>query len=327
MGTPPDKRDAVAVGHRRLRHDVPVADRQARLNRLGQGQWGVFTVAHLAQVGLSEPAVRRWTAVGRLHRLYRGVYALAPLDTLTPQARDLAAVWACGDGAALCALSAALRWGLLRYGPPQPQVLVHATGRRRIEGIDLRVTTDLPPSDITTRERIPITTVERTVLDLAASDLSDRAVESAAAQAERDGRLLRPAQMRVAARARHRTGAVRLRAILHIGPRLWRSDEEAAAAVALVSAGLPEPVIAHVVQTDVGPLEVDLSFPDHRLVLEVDGRQHALSLQRWRDLDRDAALARAGWTTVRVAAAHVREQPDAVVRTVAAALRRSGWPG
>ncbi|MCW2998102.1 MAG: hypothetical protein JWN65_1651 [Solirubrobacterales bacterium] len=327
MGTPDDRRNAEAVGHRRSPHDVPVADRQARLNRVAQRQWGVLTVAHLTQAGLSEPAVRRWTAAGRLHRLHRGVYALAPPDTLTPQARDLAAVWACGDRGALCALSAALRWGLLRHGPPQPQVLVRATGRRRIDGIDLRVTVDLPPSDVTTREGIPITTVERTVLDLAASALSNRAVESAAAQAERDGWFRRPAQLRVAARARHRKGAARLRTILHVGPRLWRSEEEAAAAVALVSAGLPEPVIAHVVPTDIGGLEVDLSFPDHRLILEVDGRQHELPLQGWRDVDRDAALARAGWATVRVAAAQVREQPDAVVRTVAAALRRAGWQG
>jgi hypothetical protein len=221
--------------------------------------------------------------------------------------------------------SPAVRWGMLRHPPPEPQVLIRSSGRRNPPGIDVRVTRHLPSTDSTIRERIPITTVERTVLDLAAdSTVSDRALESAAAQAERDGRLRRPAQLRTAARAAHRTGSPRLRAVLRIGPRLWRSDEEALAAAAIVAAGLPEPVIAHEVRTDIGRLEVDLSFPDHRLILEVDGAQHLLVLNGGRDVDRDAALQRAGWRILRVSAADVRERPGYVVALVRAALRVRG---
>jgi hypothetical protein len=210
---------------------------------------------------------------------------------------------------------------MLRYAPSVPQILVRSGGRRAVQGIDLRVTRELPDEDRTVRDGIPVTTVERTLIDLAGErSVSDRALESAAAQAERDGWFRRPAQLRTATRARHRTGSPRLRSVLRIGPRLWRSDEEAQAAAAIVEAGLPEPVIAHVVHTDIGPLEVDLSFPDHMLILEVDGGQHLLTLNAARDGDRDAALTRAGWRTLRVTATDVRERPAHVVARVRAAL-------
>jgi very-short-patch-repair endonuclease len=286
----------------------------------------VLRTDQLTDLGLTHSRVRRWTAAGHLHRPHRGVYTLTPLSTLAPQGRELAAVWACGEAAVLGSVSAAVRWGMLRFAPPEVHVLMRSTGRRSPPGVRLHVTNDLPPGDVTVREQIPVTTVERTVLDLAAeASVSDRALESAAAQAERDGRLRRPAQLRTAARAHHRAGAARLRTILRDGPRVWRSDEEAAAAVALVEAGLPEPVIAHEAQTDIGRLEVDLSFPAYRLILEVDGGQHALTLNAARDVARDAALARAGWHTLRVAAATVRERPQEVVRIVAAALGARGY--
>jgi very-short-patch-repair endonuclease len=288
--------------------------------------WGVLRRTDLRAAGVGSNTIDRWCASGRLHHLYRGVYSLLPKDALAPEGRDLAAVWACGDDAVLASLSAAVRWGLLRFGPPRPQVLVQSTGRKAIDGINLRVTKDLPDDDRTVKDAIPITTVERTILDLAAAtaQVSDRALESAAAQAERDGWLRRPAQLRTAARARHRTGSARLRTVLRVGPRLWRSDEEAMAAAAIVEAGLPEPVIAHRVRSDIGVLEVDLSFPDHRLILEVDGGQHALTLNAARDVDRDAALDRLGWLTVRVSAAAVRADPTAAVRVVRPALEGRG---
>ncbi len=284
-------------------------------------QWGVLTWDDLLGLGVPRSRISRWTQAGRLHHPYRGVYTIAPLTVLTPQGRELAAVRGCGDGALLCGASAALRWGLLRFAPPQLHVLVVATGRRSPPGVVLHVARDLPPEDVTLRERIPITTVERTVLDLASDfAVSDRALESAAAQAERDGWFRRPAQLRTAARARNRAGAPRLRAVLRVGPRLWRSDEEAKAAAAIVEAGLPEPVIAHRIRTPTGTLEVDLSFPPQRLILEVDGAQHALTLNAARDVDRDAALERLGWTTLRVTARDVRVRPDAVVARVRVAL-------
>lgn len=308
MSAPRRKRNVVRHAQRVQRHsDEAELTVAARIAARAERQRGVLTRADLLAEGLGRAAIDRWCAAGRLYRLHRGVYAVAPAKVLTQAGRDLAATWAVGEDAHLFALSAGVRWGMLRFGPAEPQVLVRSTGRKPIEGIDLHVTGDLPDGDRTVRDGIRITTPERTILDLAARpDLSTRALESAAAQAERDGWFRRPAQLRTAARAHDRTGSQRLRAVLRIGPRLWRSEEEAIAAAALVAAGLPEPVIAHVVVTDVGKLEVDLCLPDHRVIIEVDGGQHLLTLNTARDDARDAALARLGWSTVRVTAAVVR---------------------
>ncbi|MCW3017232.1 MAG: hypothetical protein JWO02_4324 [Solirubrobacterales bacterium] len=329
--TPRDgKSDAATFGERTALHPIAAADRQRLVAALAAEQWGVLRRSDLGAAGLTDAAIHRWLEAHRIHRLHRAVYALVPAATLAPQGRELAAVWAAGDEALLFCVSAAVRWGLLRVPPRRPQVLIQASGRHAVASIDLHVTATLPDADRTTRERIPITTVERTMLDLAAAlhTVSDRAVESAAAQAERDGWFRRPAQLRTAARARDRPGSARLRRILDVGPRLWRSAEEVMAAVALVEAGLPEPVIAHRVTTDIGRIEVDLSFPDYRLVLEVDGEQHRLTLNRRRDADRDAALVRLGWATERVTAAAVRADPNVAVRAVRPALVDRGWtPG
>lgn len=323
------KEDAAPFGERTQLHPIGAADRQRLVASLAAEQWGVLRRSDLHAAGLTDAAIDRWHKAHRIHRLHRGVYAVVPAAALAPQGRELAAVWAGGDEAVLFCVSAAVRWGLLRIPPRRPQVLVQASGRHAVAGVDLHVTATLPDDDRTTRERVPITTVERTILDLAAAQhVSDRALESAAAQAERDGWFRRPAQLRTAARARDRPGSARLRRILGVGPRLWRSAEEMMAAAALVEAGLPEPVIAHRITTDIGRIEVDLSLPDHRLVLEVDGGQHRLTLNRRRDSDRDAALARLGWVTVRVTAAAVRADPDVAVRAVRPALAGRGWtPG
>jgi very-short-patch-repair endonuclease len=329
--TPRDgKSDAATFGERSPLHPIAPADRQRLVAALAAEQWGVLRRSDLHAAGLTDAAIHRWLEAHRIHRLHREVYALVPAAALAPQGRELAAVWAGGDEALLFCVSAAVRWGLLRVPPRLPQVLVRASGRHAVAGIDLHVTAALPDDDRTTRERVPITTVERTILDLAAAlhTVSDRAVESAAAQAERDGWFRRPAQLRTAARARDRPGSARLRRILDVGPRLWRSAEEVMAAVALVEAGLPEPVIAHRVTTDIGRIEVDLSFPGYQLVLEVDGGQHRLTLNRRRDVNRDAALVRLGWVTVRVTVAAVRADPNVAVRAVRPALVDRGWtPG
>jgi len=76
-------------------------------------QHGVITSAQLKRAGLSRETVRRWTKRGRLHRLYRGVYAVG--HAAPSEARSfMAAVLACGNGAALSHVSATVLWGFLK---------------------------------------------------------------------------------------------------------------------------------------------------------------------------------------------------------------------
>src|SRR5205807_5255346 len=101
--------------------------------------------------------------VGRLHVVHRGVYAVGH-GILTTRGRWMAAVLASGSGAVLSHRAAAALWELLHL--VGPEVSVPSAGRTR-PGILIHHS-NLPPDEVTTERRIPVTTVPRTLLDLAA---------------------------------------------------------------------------------------------------------------------------------------------------------------
>ena len=82
------------------------------------------------------------------------------------EATYLAAVRACGDGGALCGPAAAHLFGLVNGAAPQPEV--GAPTERRIEGISTRRWRRGRQADVTLWRGIPVTTVARTLVDLAA---------------------------------------------------------------------------------------------------------------------------------------------------------------
>jgi predicted transcriptional regulator of viral defense system len=142
----------------------------------------VVSRAQLLALGVSRGATEHWLWVGRLQLLYRGMYAVGHA-VLRAEGHRLAAVLACGPGAVLSHRSAAAHWGLL--STTQTRIDVTAPrGRHGAPGIRLHRSRSLDAQDKTDHEGIPITTVSRTLLDLAAtarpSDL-----ERALAQAER----------------------------------------------------------------------------------------------------------------------------------------------
>ena len=130
---------------------------------LAAGQRGVVSLSQLHELGLSDPGITRRLQAGRLHRLYRGVYAVGH-TALTPRARELAAVLACGDGAALSHRSAGFAWGFVkrrprevhvtcvRSRPPGPGVVVHRS--------------TLDAGDRVVLDGVPVTTAARTLVDL-----------------------------------------------------------------------------------------------------------------------------------------------------------------
>ncbi len=87
------------------------------LAELAESQYGVVSIRQLERFfGYSRSAVRHEVVAGRLHPLYRGVYAVGH-RRIPDHGRCLAAVLACGPGALLSHGSAAWLWGLSRYGP------------------------------------------------------------------------------------------------------------------------------------------------------------------------------------------------------------------
>jgi predicted transcriptional regulator of viral defense system len=137
------------------------------LAELAKRQWGVVTRAQLKDLGVRDRGLADWVRTGRLQRLYRGVYAVGH-DRLRLEGRWLAAVMACGPGAVLSHRDAAQLWHLRQSSSAYIEVTVPSlNGRQKREGIRIHRSGGLRPEDVTVRHGIPVTTLARTLLDLA----------------------------------------------------------------------------------------------------------------------------------------------------------------
>jgi very-short-patch-repair endonuclease len=140
-----------------------------RIAEIAARQHGLVRTSDLRAVGLGTSAVSKRHARGLLHRVYRGVYAVGHA-ALSTEARWLAAVFAAGAGAALCGLAAAELWGLRRA---KGAIAVVAPRQVRVDGVSVHRCNKLDPRDVTTRNGIRVTTVARTIVDLAESEKED----------------------------------------------------------------------------------------------------------------------------------------------------------
>lgn len=97
--------------------------------------------------------------------------------------------------------------------------------------------------------------------------------------------------------------------------------------LALVEAGLPEPVLNHVLMDDGGVpvLWPDAAYPEWGIALQYDGRHHADEEQHLRDIERQDRTLGQGWLEVRVGKQHLEGERPAVVRKVRRALQTRGW--
>ena len=293
-------------------------DSDRRLAALATRQHGIVSRTELGALGFSPSAVDRRMRSGRLHQLHRGVYAVGHLS-LTPRARWLAAVKACGRGAVLSHAAAGSLWELRASAARLVDVTVPtAAGLIAPSGVRLHRHAHLRPEEATTREGIPVTTVARTLLDLAAT-LPRRALERACDQAEvlclYDERAVRAA---LEGRS-GRPGVPALTALLaehEIGTTLTDSPLEDRFLGLCAEHRLPRPRV----NARVAGLRVDFHWPAAKLVVETDGwTYHRTRGAFERDRERDATLAARGVRVLRFTRRQIRTDPQSVVR----ALRRS----
>lgn len=296
--------------------EVLHAGADARVARVAAGQRGLVTRDELAAAGLGRGAIAHRIATKRLHRMYRGVY-LVGHEVAPPLARELGAVIALGDGAALSHRPAAQVWGLL----PERQGPVHVTvaGRRREDRDGIRVHGGrLDARDVTRHQGIPLTAPARTLIDVA-EQASPRELERAYAEAQAR-RLVTPATLRAAlARAGRRPGAATVKRLLESErePALTRSEAEERLLALVRAAGLPEPAV----NVRVAGYEVDFLWRAERLVVEVDGYAfHSSRAAFERDRRRDADLQDAGLQVRRVTWIQIAHEPEALLVRLARAL-------
>ncbi|HWD64648.1 MAG TPA: hypothetical protein VG405_05700 [Solirubrobacteraceae bacterium] len=119
------------------------------------------------QVNVSDQVLAARARAGRLHRIHHGVYALVPKELLAPNGRRMAAVLACGPDAALSHYSALKLRGLMDSQRAKIDVTVPTSGGRSREGIHIHRSSTLRPCDVEPVDRIPCTTLARTIFDMA----------------------------------------------------------------------------------------------------------------------------------------------------------------
>jgi len=236
--------------------------------RIAARQHGRVTWQQLVDEGVHRHAIQRWLADGRLHRVHDGVYAVGHSGR-SLHGDYMAAVLACGEGAVLSHFAAAHLLRLVRGAPPWPEVTVPTTAGRSRRGIVIHRVRGLPERDTKTLHDIPITTVTRTLLDLApklAPPLLARACHEAWVHHD-----CKPAMVEACiARNPRKKGAAKLRRAL--GADVTLSDLESAFLALLRDHGLPLP------RTNIDHRgdKVDCHWPDRGLTIElVSYRYHA----------------------------------------------------
>lgn len=282
--------------------------------RIGGRQDNVIGRDQLLEAGLGRGQIARRVAAGRMQRLYRSVYLLGPAPP-TLMGRTRAAAMACGDGAVVSHRSAAEMFGLLPETDRPVDVTVAGRNPGVEPGIRLHRVAKMARHEVTTMNGIRVTSVARTIADLAATE-PPRDVEMAFQEALYRRIVTPGAVAGVVDRQPKRRGAPVIRALLH-DPRMTRSEKERALLRLVDAAQLPRPV------TNVrlhGHL-VDAYWPEQGLVLEVDGWEghgHRLAFESNRK--RDQVLLTHGIRTMRVTGRQLEHEAFPLTARIAQSL-------
>lgn len=197
----------------------------------------------------------------------------------------------------------------------------------------------LHDDEVTVLHGIPVTTPERTWLDLAemltVDELvvaGDRCVRVPRSEFEgRDTPLCSVEDLqRMIDRHKGKRGIRKAREAIRLIRVGSDSPKETLLRLALVRAGLPEPEVNAPILDDAGGRhhEPDLSYPAYRIGVEYEGEHHGEEGQIVRDIARSERYAALGWSEVRISKRHMQDGAKAAVAKVRAALVQAGWrPG
>ena len=292
----------------------------ARIATIAGRQGGCVGRDQLEAAGVSPEQIRQRLLSGHLHRRRPGVYAVGH-PTLGEVGLLWEAVLSVDGDAAVTARGAAWSYGFAPWPRGRLEVIVpHASGARsdgtrrvirsrRFEAVE--------------RAGLPVTKPTRTLVEMSMV-VPERRFRRALNQALVMKVIGRHDLEEIVsgAEGRRSSGMVRRVVGRHLGPT--RSGTEEAAARLLVEAGLPRPLV----NAKRFGIESDLSWPDYRLVVEIDGPDfHFTPYDVVDDRHDEEVLRSRGIDTVRYSAVQVEDTPVVFVRSVETELRRRGWTG
>lgn len=285
---------------------------------LAARQRGVVAHLQLIEIGISAHVIQHWLRAGRLHLIHVGVYAVGH-PVLTDLGRWMAGVLGCGPGAVLSHQNAAAVWNLRPTSTAAVHVTVPGRSRKGPHGVTLHRVRHLHPDDWAELDGIPVTSVARTLLDLA-EVLHPRQLIRAIEQAERLGLFDLGAILALIERSHGRHGIKPLRAVLSAmdaEPPNKNSDWERDFLDFCTDHDLPKPELNAIVEG----YEVDALWQDQKLIVELDSWGFHRSRRAFEeDRVRDAALQLAGYVVLRITWRRLENEPGAVAETVRALL-------
>jgi hypothetical protein len=279
---------------------------EEELARIAGSQHGVVTRAQLLTAGISRREIAQRVEIGSLLREYRAVYRVGHRAG-SLESRYIAAVLACGDGALLCGRAAGHLHRLLKGAAPKPEVMTLT--ERRVQGVRTHRARANGSNNGSMVRGIPVTTVPRTLVDLAAV-LSIDALARACHEAGVLHRVT-PRQIEaILARRPNAPGAAQLRAVRAGDVHVTLSHLERAFLKLLREASLPLPFTNRVASGR----RVDCRWPEYRLTVELDSFRFHNSRYSWEQdrLRRREAKAR-GDEFERYSYGDVLEDPEYVL--------------
>jgi len=286
-----------------------------KLARIAEAQHGVVARAQLLAAGISAGEIERRVRKGALLREHRGVYRVGHRAP-SLHSRYMAAVCACGEGSVLSGPAAGHLLGLLKGSPPAPEVTTPTY--RRIAGVRTRRPRLIDRRDVTTLHRIHVTTVARTLVDLAPVLTLAELARACHEAGVRYGTT--PAHVEAVLKLRPNCpGAAKLRRVMRGDVHVTLSKLERRFLELLRDAGLALPQTNWVA----GGRRVDCRWPEHRLTVELDSYRYHHSRHAWEQDRRREREARArGDEFRRYTYGDVFERPRLMLRELDALLPR-----
>lgn len=278
-------------------------------------QCGVFARWQMLARGIDDPAIRRRTRSGRWMRHGPGVYGLAGNAPSFAQ-RCWIGWLGVGPGAIISHEAAAEVHGVPNVVRDRVTLITPHSNHCRIPGAFVHQISDVAPDQRTAVEGLPVTTVARTIVDLASVVQVSRLRHIV--EDSKHARLTTYPAVGECLTSVARRGKPGVR-------QLTRVLDDLSGTKALTQSRLEAALVELLVRAGVTPFTlqfshpgrlftngcVDVSFQAAKLVVEADGRAwHTRIKDLKRDHDRDAEAARAGWQTLRLLYEHVVGDPE-----------------
>lgn len=297
------------------------ADEQC--SKIAARQHGLVTTEQAQRAGFSKFMISRRVSAGVWSRVLPSVYRLGGAERTHAQRLQAASLWA-GDDGVLSHGAAAAVWGFDTFRDAAPELTL--TVDRRCGGV-LRVhrVDTLPAADVALRRRLRITSLPRTLLDVASAGV-DSLTRACLNEALRRRWLTVDALRTLVSDAHRERGVEVLRDVLSElegGDGPTESQLEDAVVEALIWAGLPRPRRQRSVVVDGRVRRLDFQFVDAPVVLEADGFAWHSTLRAFEeDRARHNSLTARGFIVLRWTWAALQQHPERLTNQLREVLRR-----